>query len=288
MRWMGRRESGNVRDLRGQRMPLGFGGGRFSLFSLPIGNRARLLLIIGVVVVALATGADPLRWLVGDFGPTAPQLSSYGPANDDARRFVAVVLADTEDVWTQVFRQRGEVYRMPELVLFTGAVQSACGVAGSAVGPFYCPRDSRVYLDLDFLNAMQNRLGAAGDFAQAYVIAHEVGHHVQNLLGRLNSAGMDRGRDGQGVRTELQADCYAGIWAHHTERMQRSLEPGDIDEAMNAAGAIGDDRLQKRSQGFAVPDSFTHGSSAQRQKWFQTGYVSGRLESCDTFSPRGL
>jgi uncharacterized protein len=289
MRWEGRRESSNVEDRRGEGGAYyGGRGGGFSLLSLPISNTAKLVLAVIVIVVALFSGADPVRWLLGDFSMPAPETrqSAQAPANDAAKRFVAVVLADTEDVWSEVFRANGAAYQPPKLVLFRNAVRSACGVAGSAMGPFYCPADQRIYIDLSFYDSLKNRLGAPGDFAQAYVIAHEVGHHIQNLLGRfdmLEGAGNGRGRNGLQVRMELQADCYAGLWAHHTQRIQRSLEPGDIDEAMNAASAVGDDRMQKRSQGYVVPDSFTHGSAAQRQSWFKRGYETGQMSACDTF-----
>jgi predicted metalloprotease len=288
MRWQGRRESSNIEDRRGEGGVYFGGRSGFSLLSLPISNSAKLVLAVVVVVIALLSGADPVRWLLGDFSMPAPktQQATQTPANDAAKRFVAVVLADTEDVWSEVFRANGGTYRPPKLVLFRNGIRSACGVAGSAMGPFYCPADMRIYIDLSFYDSLKNRLGAPGDFAQAYVIAHEVGHHVQHLLGRfemLEGAGNSRGRNSTQVRMELQADCYAGLWAHHTERIQRSLEPGDIDEAMGAASAVGDDRMQKRSQGYVVPDSFTHGSAAQRQSWFKRGYETGQMAACDTF-----
>jgi predicted metalloprotease len=294
MRWEGRRESSNVEDRRGEGGVYFGGRGGFSLLSLPIGNSAKLILAVIIVVVALFSGADPVRWLLGDFSMPAPQQtqkSAEAPANDAAKRFVSVVLADTEDVWSQMFAAQGRNYRMPRLVLFRGAVRSACGVAGAAMGPFYCPGDERIYVDLSFYDSLKNRLGAPGDFAQAYVLAHEVGHHVQHLQGHLDAAesmGNTRGSSGVQVRIELQADCYAGLWAHHTERLQRSLEPGDIEEAMNAASAVGDDKMQKRAQGYVVPDSFTHGSAAQRQSWFKRGYLSGQISACDALRAERL
>ena len=209
-------------------------------------------------------------------------------------RFVSTVLADTEDVWTDVFRQRGSNYQQPRLVLFRGATPTACGAGQAAMGPFYCPADQKVYIDLGFYETLKNRLGAPGDFAQAYVIAHEVGHHVQNLLGISTKVDQMRGRVGQAelnrlsVRLELQADCFAGVWAHHAQNARQILEQGDVEEAMNAAAKIGDDALQRAGGGAVVPDSFTHGTSAQRQRWFHTGLQHGSLKSCDTFAARTL
>ena len=217
-----------------------------------------------------------------DPGSAAPQ--------DEPGQFVSTVLASTEDVWSELFRGAGADYREPALVLFTDGVQSACGMAEAAVGPFYCPPDHKVYIDLGFYDELRSRFGAPGDFAQAYVIAHEVGHHVQNLLGVSREAQQLQRRLDEAeanevsVRVELQADCYAGVWAHHAERTRGVLEAGDIDEALGAASAIGDDRIQRESRGYVVPDSFTHGSSAQRQRWFKTGFESGSVEACDTFS----
>jgi len=211
-------------------------------------------------------------------------------ANDDLRDFVAVVLADTEDVWSDAFRRMGKTYRPPTLVLFSQAVESACGMAGSAVGPFYCPFDQKVYLDLSFFGDLRARFGAPGDFAQAYVIAHEVGHHVQTLLGISEKVNELRSRASRSeanqlsVMTELQADCLAGIWAHRADKTRQILEAGDIEEGLNAASQIGDDRMQKRTQGHVVPDAFTHGSSAQRVRWFRQGLESDNLQACDTFN----
>jgi predicted metalloprotease len=240
----------------------------------------------------------PLLGLTGG-GGLAPTEAGYAPTgpntiDDAAEEFAAVVLADTEEVWAAEFARRGGTYRAPRLVLFTGAVRSACGTASSAVGPFYCPRDSQVYLDLDFFRTMESQLGARGEFARAYVIAHEVGHHVQNLIGVMEQTMAARMQSGEreanaiSVMVELQADCFAGVWARAAESRFGILEPGDIESAMDAAARIGDDALQRRSQGHVVPDSFTHGTSEQRQRWFMAGFETGRLESCDTFSAARL
>ena len=242
---------------------------------------------IVLVLIALYFGVDPSVLLQSD--EPAPQVRTQAPAGsparDDEREFVSVVLADTEDTWHELFRSLGRQYREPKLVLFTGSVQSACGMAGAAVGPFYCPSDQKLYLDLSFFRALRERFRAPGDFAQAYVIAHEVGHHVQTLLGITGESGARRGSGTQGtsVRVELQADCLAGIWAHHAKQARDILEEGDLEEALNAAAAIGDDTLQRRSQGHVVPESFTHGSSKQRVRWFGRGYETGELRRCDTF-----
>jgi predicted metalloprotease len=276
VRWMGGRQSDNIEDRRGMGVPLAAGGG--------IGT-------IVVVLLALFFGFDPSVILQGD-APTAPPASQAPSASprgqDDMRDFVATVLADTEDTWRVLFRGMGRDYREPTLVLFTRAVQSACGIAGAATGPFYCPRDRKVYLDLDFFGALRDRFRAPGDFAQAYVIAHEVGHHVQNLLGISDRVLAERQRGGAqanalSVRLELQADCLAGVWAHHAERTRHILEAGDLEEALNAAAAIGDDRLQRQAQGRVAPDTFTHGTSKQRVRWFTRGIESGDVRQCDTF-----
>ena len=275
MRWdMGRR-SDNIEDRRGMGIPI-VGGG--------IGT-------VVILLLALFFGFDPSSILpTGPSAPpVAPNQSPSASGGDPVRDFVSVVLADTEDTWRAIFRDLGTQYREPKLVLFTGAVQSACGSASAAVGPFYCPSDQKLYLDLSFFRALRDRLGAPGDFAQAYVIAHEVGHHVQNLLG----LGQIRGGRGAGdnnvsVRRELQADCLAGVWAHHAEQARKILEPGDLEEAIRAAAAIGDDRLQRQSQGTVVPDSFTHGTSAQRVRWLRAGLESGDVARCDTFRTREL
>ena len=283
MRWDGERESSNVEDRRGMRMP---GGGK----GMGLGA------IVIAVIVGAIFGINPLTvlGLLGGGGAMAPATSQQqqqsGPAaTADDTRFVRVVVASTEDVWTPLFQQAGSTYEPPKLVVFRGATATACGTGESAMGPFYCPADRKVYLDLDFFDTLKQRLGAPGDFAQAYVIAHEVGHHVQNLLGISEKAAAAQRQGGaQGnaisVRVELQADCFAGVWAHHSEQSKQWLEKGDVEEAMNAAAQIGDDTLQRKSQGRVVPDSFTHGSSAQRVEWFKRGLTSGRVADCNTFA----
>jgi predicted metalloprotease len=286
MRLGGERRSGNVEDRRGirvSRKAVGFGGG--------IGT-------ILLIVAALYFGIDPRLLL--PVGPAEEEISeqvSTGarPAEEDRMAdFVSAVLASTEDVWGDIFRRGGQSYRAPKLVLFTGAVQSACGFAQSAVGPFYCPADQKVYIDLSFYRELKDRLQAGGDFAQAYVIAHEVGHHVQNLLGIMEKAQAARARAGEAeanrisVRLELQADCFAGVWAHNADKARGILEEGDIEEGLNAASAIGDDRMQRRAGGYVVPDSFTHGSSAQRVRWFRTGLETGDVNRCSTFRAETL
>jgi uncharacterized protein len=282
MRWEGRRESQNIEDRRGMRF--GKAGG--------IG--------LGTIVLALVAayfGVDPSVVLQGV--QPSQQQGEQGPYQEtpeetQKRKFVAVVLADTEDAWTELFAAAGRTYEKPTLVLFSGAVQSACGMAEAAVGPFYCPGDRQVYIDLSFYDELQNRFGASGDFAQAYVVAHEVGHHVQTLLGisERNMAARQRASEAEAnalsVRQELQADCYAGIWARNADRSRQLLEAGDIEEGLNAAAAIGDDRLQKQSRGYVSPESFTHGSSEQRVRWFKRGIESGTIEACDTFAARTL
>jgi uncharacterized protein len=260
MRWQTGRMSTNVQDRRGTRL---VGGG--------IGA-------IVVTVIAMLLGVNPGALLQTD----APTGES-GTPGDEMGRFVSSVLGSTEDVWSALFQNAGEDYPEPQLVLFTGAAQSACGFAQSAMGPFYCPRDQSVYIDLSFYDDLRERFSAPGDFAQAYVIAHEVGHHVQNVLGLMgNGPSGGTGANSQSVRIELQADCFAGVWAHHAQKQRDILDPGDIDEALGAAAAIGDDRIQKRSQGYVVPESFTHGTSEQRVKWFRTGFENGSLQRCDT------
>jgi len=246
-----------------------------------------------LVLVALYLGVDPRLVLQGI--PDGDHTTSEAPAppgQEALADFVSVVLADTEDTWQALFRARGGVYEEPRLVLFTDAVESACGFAQAAVGPFYCPRDHRIYIDLGFYRDLKERFRAPGDFAQAYVIAHEVGHHVQTLLGISEQLRAARGRLGPkaanalSVRQELQADCFAGLWAHHADRARNILEQGDLEEGLNAASAIGDDRLQRRARGTVNPDSFTHGSSAQRVRWFRIGLESGAIERCDTFAAK--
>ncbi|MGH9386380.1 MAG: KPN_02809 family neutral zinc metallopeptidase [Vicinamibacterales bacterium] len=278
MRWEGGRQSGNVEDRRGMRMgPVGLGG-----------DGIGFLLII--LAMSWLTGQNPLTLLQmaqSDAPVSGPAPGA--PASDKESAFVSVVLADLEDTWTRLLPAAGRLYQEPTLVLFNDVVQSGCGSASNATGPFYCPGDQKVYLDLSFFRELDQRFGAPGDFAQAYVIAHEVGHHVQNLLGvnsqvsRAQRQVSESQADALSVRLELQADCYAGVWGHHAER-QQMLEEGDVDEGLRAAAAIGDDRLQRQSSGRIVPESFTHGSSEQRAQWLRRGLSSGRVEECDTFS----
>jgi predicted metalloprotease len=283
MRWSGGRRSGNIEDRRGMGVPLVAGGG--------IGT-------VVLLVLALFFGFDPGAILNTEAPPTgsvtdAPRPSA-SPSSDTQKDFVSVVLADTEDTWTELFRQMNREYRAPKLVLFRSAVQSACGMAGSAVGPFYCPPDHKVYLDLDFFRALSERFRAPGDFAQAYVIAHEVGHHVQALLGVTDRVAAARQRLGRAeanalsVRVELQADCFAGVWAHHANASRQLLEEGDVEEGLRAAAAIGDDRLQGQTQGRVAPESFTHGTSEQRSRWFKRGFDTGEPRRCDTLNTSAL
>ena len=278
MLWQGRRESENVEDARGSG-----GGGR-----LVVGGGIGTVIL---VVLYLLLGGD-LQTLFNSQQAQLPQTAQYDSQTsprDEASKFVAVVLAETEDAWNEIFRQMGREYEEPRLVLFTDMIQSGCGFASGATGPFYCPQDRRVYIDLGFFNELQQRLGAGGDFAEAYVIAHEVGHHVQNLLGITDWAQSMRRRMSESdynrlsVRLELQADFLAGVWARYTDRVKHVVEAGDIEEAMRAASAVGDDRLQYRSRGYVVPDSFTHGTSEQRVRWFRRGYETGDLSQGDTF-----
>ena len=282
MLWQGRRESENVEDARGSG-----GGGR-----LVVGGGIGTVVL---VVLYLVLGGDPQALFNSQQAqlPQTAQFDSQAP-RDEASKFVAVVLADTEDAWHQIFRQMGREYQEPKLMLFTDMIQSGCGFASGVTGPFYCPQDRRVYIDLGFFRQLQDRLGAGGDFAEAYVIAHEVGHHVQNLLGITDWAESMRRRVGESeynrlsVRLELQADFFAGVWARYTDRVKHVVEAGDIEEAIRAASAVGDDRLQYRSRGYAVPDSFTHGTSEQRVRWFRRGYETGDLSQGDTFNARDL
>lgn len=297
MKWEGNRQSDNVEDRRS-----GSGGGAGGgLLGALLGGRR---LSMGVVIVALlgawVLGINPLTILgMLDGGSLPASQVQQGPAqrppaDDRMAAFVSTVLADTEDVWTEVFAKSGKTYEKPPLVLFRGATATACGQGESAMGPFYCPADRKVYIDLAFYETLKNQLGAPGDFAQAYVIAHEVGHHVQNLMGI--SAKMEQMRaklsaekyNALSVRLELQADCLAGVWAHHAQAARQLLEAGDVAEAMNAAAQIGDDALQGAGGGRVVPESFTHGSSAQRQRWFAAGLQSGTVKNCDTFASRNL
>ena len=322
MRWRGGRESENVEDRRDEGGAGGFNfpGGGVSFPSGGGSGRGGGIGIIGILIILGLMwffGIDPTVLMQGG-GPGGDQgnfpdihlpQSQPGPdtsdvpgtqgpplehpktsSEDDLRQFVGVVLADTEDVWHDIFRQYGEKYSDPKLVLFSGAVRSACGTGMAAMGPFYCPNDEKVYIDLGFYDELKERFKVQGDFAEAYVLAHEVGHHVQKLLGIMDQVEAARQRMSQTegnalqVRVELQADCFAGIFANHAQESKNIIEPGDIDEALNAASAIGDDKIQKQTQGYVVPDAFTHGSSAQRQRWFKRGYESGKLESCDTFN----
>lgn len=289
MRWRGRQQSGNVEDRRGVRP-----GG------IAIGGGLGTMLIVLVFVLL---GGDPRQILqfVGQTGMTtgAPVTPGAGEGAgagvaDEGREFVAVVLQDTEDAWAAIFEASGRAYEPPTLVLFRDQVQSGCGVAGSSTGPFYCPADRKIYIDLAFYDELRDRFGAPGDFAQAYVIAHEVGHHVQNLLGISEQVQAARGRVSReefnrlSVRLELQADFFAGVWAHHAQRAKQVLEQGDLEEALNAASAVGDDRLQREATGTVTPDSFTHGTSAQRVRWFRRGFETGDLSQGDTFAAANL
>ncbi|MDP3420289.1 MAG: neutral zinc metallopeptidase [Thiobacillus sp.] len=284
MRWERGRRSDNIEDRRGMRVGArGLAGGG-----------------IGAIVLALVAmyfGVDPSVVLnqVGNQAPTqAEQQATFSPEEERLKEFVSVVLADTEDVWGTLFQAAGQRYQQPTLVLFSGAVESACGFAEAAVGPFYCPADQKLYLDMRFFNDLAQRHDAPGDFAQAYVVAHEVGHHVQTLLGISKQVHAARSRAGEvegnalQVKMELQADCFAGVWAHHAHKARQILEPGDTEEALAAAAGVGDDRLQKQARGHVVPDSFTHGSSAQRMRWFSNGLQGGDPEQCDTFQAARL
>ena len=282
MRWKGGRRSRNVEDRRGMSMGRG----------AKVGGVGGLGFLV-IIVLYMLLGGDPsqlVEQMPVDSGPSASTSAGPPPpGQDELADFVSVVLADTEDTWNPIFASIGRQYEEPHLVLFSGQVRSACGMAGAAMGPFYCPADRKLYIDLSFYDELKRRFRAPGDFAQAYVIAHEVGHHVQNLLG-INAEVQDMQRrvskaeaNELSVRLELQADCLAGVWGYHTQRERNMLEAGDLDEALNAASAIGDDRIQRESTGRVVPDSFTHGSSAQRVKWFRIGFESGDVAQCDTF-----
>jgi predicted metalloprotease len=324
MRWRGERESENVEDRRAE------GGGGFSFpgggigFPSSGGGRGGGIGLVGFLILlglALFFGVDPRTILTGGAptgddtnfpdihlpqsrhgtpaqpGPAQPGQQVQRPQTtqeDDLKQFVSVVLGDTEDVWTDVFKGYGQRYEDPKLVLYSGGIRSACGTGAAAMGPFYCPNDEKVYIDLSFYQELKNRFHVSGDFAEAYVIAHEVGHHVQKLLGIADQ--VEAARQGASekkanalqVRMELQADCFAGVWANHAQQSKNIIEPGDIDEAIAAASAIGDDRIQKQTQGYVQPDSFTHGSSEQRVRWFRSGYDSGKIEDCDTFNASRL
>lgn len=279
MRWKGLRQSSNVEDRRGMsRGKIAVGGG---------------LGTIVIVIIVWLLGGNPAEFLnlAGDPSQTET-TAQVNPAQDTLAQFVAVVLAETEDTWTKLFSGSKVEYRKPSLVLYNSQIRSACGFSSSATGPFYCPGDEKVYIDLSFFEELQTRFGAAGDFAMAYVVAHEVGHHVQKLLGKLQEINELRERVDETsfnhyqVRLELQADYYAGIWAYYADKWKNILEPGDIEEAMRAAGAVGDDRLQMKSQGYVVPDAFTHGTSEQRMRWFSKGYQTGDPTAADPFTQR--
>lgn len=279
MRYKGRRQSSNVQDRRGMSAgrKVGVGGGIATI-------------VIALIVMLLGGDPQTLMNVMQQQGVTETATDYQPTAHEqELAEFVSVALADTEDVWHKLFEESGLTYREPTLVLFSGNTESACGFAQSATGPFYCPGDEKVYIDLNFLEELQQKLGAQGDFAVAYIVAHEVGHHVQKLLGVLDQVHNLRGQvsekeyNAQTVRLELQADFYAGIWAHHAQKMKNILEAGDIEEAMNAAQAVGDDRIQKQSQGYVVPDSFTHGTSQQRMTWFKRGFETGNVNNGDTF-----
>jgi hypothetical protein len=282
MRWESGRQSENVEDRRGFHVSRGVAGGGIGTILL--------------VLVALYFGVDPSIILnqgqvsvPGAGAPTQSEPYSASPEEKRLAEFVSVVLADTEDTWQALFRNMGKTYEEPKLVLFSQAVESACGMASAAMGPFYCPMDQKVYIDLSFYNDLKNRFGAPGDFAQAYVIAHEVGHHVQNLLGIAEKVQSLRSRSSEteanqlSVMMELQADCLSGVWANHADRARKILEQGDVEEALNAASSIGDDRMQRQARGYVTPDSFTHGSSAQRVRWFKRGLETGNVGQCNTF-----
>ena len=297
MKWEGEEQSNNVEDRRGQSAGGGFGSAR------RVGGRG---IGVGTIVIALLAGwifgINPLTVLGllsgggGDVGGAVVQQRAPAaqrlPANDKSAVFVSTVLRDTEKVWGRVFQAAGATYAEPKLVLFRGSTPTACGTGQSAMGPFYCPGDRQVYIDLSFFDTLSQRLGAPGDFAQAYVIAHEVGHHVQNLMGITGKVDAQRARQSEAqanamsVRVELQADCLAGVWAHHSQQSKGWLERGDLEEALNAAAQIGDDTLQRKSQGTVVPESFTHGTSAQRMAWFKRGFESGQIQQCNSFESR--
>ena len=293
MDWQKGRESDNVVEDQGGGGGYGGGGMRFGGFHLGLGG-----IIVVVIVGLMFPSLRPILFglFMGGDSSTGVQQSEPAPTRETANaadpqvKFVRSILGSTEDVWGVTFQGRGQQYEQPKLVLFHGAVQSACGRASESMGPFYCPNDHRVYLDLDFFHEMDTRFHAQGDFARAYVIAHEVGHHVQNLLGVMQQVGgrPSEGATGTSVRLELQADCLAGVWGNRSQAQLNWLQAGDVDAALNAASSVGDDTLQKQSRGYAVPDSFTHGTSAQRSRWFKTGFASGDIKSCDTFSTNAL
>jgi len=300
MRWKQGRRSDNIDDRRGQGPTYSAAGAApLVLRLLPALVRTKIgrtILIVGVLVIfgGRLLGVDVLSLFLGGGGVATQPPPAFTEQEQQLADFVAVVLADTEDTWNAIFREQGGTYREPTLVLFSGRVNSACGSASAAVGPFYCPGDQQLYIDLSFFHDLKVRHGAPGDFAQAYVVAHEVGHHVQTLLGiskQVQAAGRGKSAaqvNALSVRQELQADCFAGLWGHAANRERDLLDPGDLEEALRAATAIGDDRLQREASGQVVPDSFTHGTSAQRVKWFTVGFESGDLGACDTFSSSNL
>lgn len=302
MRWKRGRRSQNIEDRRGQR-PTNIGmGSRGSspllrLLPMLLGKRFGkygILILIAIVGAQFLGINIPFLTDSRSLSSASTQSQSIDPGQQQLADFVSVVLADTEDTWNPLFEQIGRRYQEPNLVLFSGSVRSACGMATAAVGPFYCPGDQKVYIDLSFYNDLKNRYGAPGDFAQAYVIAHEVGHHVQTQLGILQKVqqaqrSLPKQQANQlSVRLELQADCFSGLWAHHANRARQVIEPGDIEEALTAASAVGDDTIQKQTQGHVRPESFTHGTAAQRVRWFKRGLQTGDINSCDTFSTQQL
>ncbi len=297
MKWRDRKQSSNVEDRRSS----SGGAGGFKMPSLqtllfiyplvkPLLKSKFGLLIVAAGAVAYISGFNPLS-IIGGSSQNTPTTKEQLAKDNEEAAFMSTVLADTEDVWSAIYRNSGYTYKPPKMVLYRGSTRSGCGYADAQMGPFYCPNDQKIYVDLGFFDELKNRFGATGDFAQAYVLAHEVGHHIQNLQGTLEQVEMAKqrsyGKAGQNalqVKVELQADCYAGVWTHHAQKMKNMLERGDIDEALNAASAIGDDHIQKQTTGYVMPDSFTHGSSKQRMEWFYKGLKSGDLRSCDTFS----
>lgn len=298
MRWQGRQGSDNIEDRRGS------GGGGFRMGGGSVGKASLGIGGVIIVIIMMLLGVDPSSMLGGASGGGSVPVQTdtrttttdaNGQPTDQMGKFTSVVLKETEDVWSKIFAEEFNAdYPEPKLVLFSGSTSTACGMGQSATGPFYCPGDQDIYIDLTFFNELQNRFGAGGDFAAAYVIAHEVGHHVQKQLGASDYVNQQRGRVSKAkqnelsVRLELQADFYAGVWAHYADKWKGVLEEGDIDEALNAANAIGDDRLQKQAQGYVVPESFTHGTSAQRKRWFLKGYKTGDVRQGDTFNTNDL
>ncbi len=305
MRWKGNRRSQNIEDRRSQQVSgmgtIGRGGGLLRLLPMVyrlLGFKGTAIAVVGVLAYGLFSGNLGQLLGGGSFEQNQTQISSQ-PVKESAQEkamvnFISVILADTEDTWKTIFKQQGKRYQEPRLVLYRNKVSSGCGFGTAQMGPFYCPADKKVYLDLSFYDELKNRYKAPGDFAQAYVVAHEIGHHVQNLLGTSTKVQQARQKLSKvkanqlSVRLELQADCYAGVWANHANRSRQILESGDIEEGLNAASAIGDDQLQKQAQGYVNPDSFTHGSSKQRVKWFKTGLNKGSLAACNTFQAKQL